>query len=365
MINSIYLVSFLEPSGPINQAYNIVTGFDKSVINPVIVTLFPEKEQSWLDRFRGDGLEIIQLNCKSLSFFSARKKLMNVVKERNVSVVHAAGVRAIITASLLPKSVKTVMTARSHMADLEEKESTLINKVAQLIFKTALKKINVLASCSKSLAADLQKECGLSFVPVQNGVDTDKFVPLSRDEKKQLRAKLGLPSDKMIFISCAVLYPRKNMELLINSFSRLKRSDYLFLIVGEGEERDKLHDLAKNNPNIVFTGKKSNVPEYYQASDVFASSSLAEGLPNTVLEAMACGLPCVLSDIGSHEEILEYDREAGVILDLNNKDWSKDIEKVFSWNLEEKSKIARQLIVNNLSKYIMAAKYANLYMSEN
>lgn len=365
MINSIYLVSFLEPSGPINQAYNIVTGFDKTIINPVIVTLFPEKKLSWLDKFREEGLEIIQFNCNSLSLFSARKKLMKLVKERNVSVVHAAGVRAVITASLLPKSVKTVMTARSHMADLEEKENSFVNMVARWFFKYALKRINVLASCSKSLAADLQKECGLSFVPIQNGVDTDKFVPLSNDEKKQLKAKLGIPSDKLIFISCAVLYPRKNMELLINSFCKLKRCDYIFLIVGEGEEKDKLQYLAKNNPNIVFTGKKSNVQEYYQASEVFVSSSLAEGLPNTVLEAMACGLPCVLSNIGSHEEILEYDKEAGVILDLNNKDWSEDIETAFSWNLEEKSRIARQLIENNLSKYIMAAKYADLYLFAN
>lgn len=364
MINSIYLVSFLDPSGPINQAYNMVTGFDKTIINPVIVTLFPEKEQSWLDRFRNDGLEIIQLNCGSLSLFSARKKLLKVVKERNVSVVHAAGVRAVITASLLPKSVKTVMTARSHMADLEEKESTFVNKVAQWIFKSALKRINVLASCSKSLAEDLQKECGLSFVPIQNGVDTDKFVPLSRDVKIQLRAKLGIPSDKLVFISCAVLYPRKNMGLVINSFNKLRRSDYQLLIVGVGEEKEKLQNLAKGNPNIIFTGKKSNVKDYYQASDIFISSSLAEGLPNTVLEAMACGLPCLLSNIGSHEEILEYDPNAGMIISLNKRDWSNEINDAFNWKLEEKSKIARQLIDHHLSKYRMAEKYTNLYLNK-
>ena len=144
----------------------------------------------------------------------------------------------------------------------------------------------------------------------------------------------------------------------------LGRNDYDFVIVGDGEEKERLQLLAEGNKHIHFVGKHDNVVEYYQAADVFVSSSLAEGLPNTVIEAMACGLPCVLSDIGPHEEILEYDPEAGLIARLGKNDWTEELNEVFGWNLQEKSEKARKIIDNHLSKYIMAEKYAMLYQTK-
>lgn len=363
MINSIYLVSFLSPSGPINQALNLLAGFDKREVNAIIVTLFSEKKESWIDRFKDAGIEVIQLKSTSFAIISARRELIKIIKERKIAIVHASGVRAVIIASLLPDNVKTVITARSHMADLEEMRSPFVNKIMQFVFKTALKRITRLTSCSKSLASDLYLECGLNFKPIPNGVDTDKFFMINHKGKQILKSKLEIPFNKIIFISCAVLCPRKNMSLIINSFNYLKRNDYILLIVGEGEEKDKLQELAKNNPNIIFTGKRNNVQEYYQVSDIFISSSLAEGLPNSVLEAMACGLPCILSKIGSHEEILDYANDAGMLLSLDKKLWTEEIEKAFTWDLEKRSQIARNLIDNHLSKQIMAKEYTNLYLS--
>jgi glycosyltransferase involved in cell wall biosynthesis len=69
--------------------------------------------------------------------------------------------------------------------------------------------------------------------------------------------------------------------------------------------RDELESKYGIDSRIRFLGRVSNVQEYLQASDYFVSASLAEGLPNAVLEALACGLPCLLSDIAEHQEILQ------------------------------------------------------------
>ena len=120
--------------------------------------------------------------------------------------------------------------------------------------------------------------------------------------------------------------------------------------------------LAATSGNIIIIGKVNDPLHYYQAADFLISSSLAEGLPNTVLEAMSCGLPCILSNIGPHYEMLEYDEEAGIIFDKSDsQDLKSKIDTVLKWDYKIRSDRARKMIVNNLSKYVMANNYTDIY----
>jgi glycosyltransferase involved in cell wall biosynthesis len=116
------------------------------------------------------------------------------------------------------------------------------------------------------------------------------------------------------------------------------------------------------NNNVVFLGFTSNVASYLRVADFFISASISEGLPNTVMEALACGLPVCLSDIPSHREILMINPKAGRLFKVHDsEDLSLRIDEILSedQNLIRESSI--ELIRNNLNAKNMAFQYLKLY----
>lgn len=361
MINVIYLVSELVPSGPIHQALNIVTGFDKSEINVMVVTLFEEREQSWIDRFLERGIRVVQLHLSRKKIFLAHKKLLPIIKEEKIDVVHSSGFSADIVNCMLRHHVLTVSTFRSHISDICERNNFIVRCLSRIIFRYSLKHIKIIVGCSNALAADMEKELGRKCAIVQNGADIDYYRPVSVTEKENLRNKLRIPIDKSVFVSVGLLEPRKNMVSLIRAFNDLP-NQYFLVIVGDGVEKEMLNKTIKNKEQVFLVGQVNNSLEYYQSADFFISASLAEGLPNTVLEAMSCGLPCLLSDIGPHREMLNYDKDAGCIFDHSDINFIyNSILDTNSWDMNKASKAARGLIVNNLSMYCMSSNYTDLY----
>lgn len=365
-MNVIYIVSDLRPVGPTNQAYNLITGLMRFNCSAMIVTLFDEPDDSWIGRFRASGIKIVQLHSDRKHLKCAARIIDQIIIQSQINVVHSSGLSADTTNRFIKSKVYKITTIRQEFNEIAEERNNIIKFISRIITKANYKAMNLRVACSHILAKDVQKATGYEIRSVENGVDIDRFVPVSLDDKIQLRAKLGLPFDKTIYISIGVFYKRKQMFELVQSFLSIESDSAVLLLVGNGETFDQVNDLASRHENIILAGKQSDPLPYYQASDIFISAALAEGLPNTVLEAMACGLPCVLSDIGPHKEILEYNKNAGAF--FRTADYS-DIKKVLTdsldWDVKSKSSEAITLININLSKYIMASNYYNLYKQFN
>lgn len=361
-MNVLYLVSELVPSGPINQALNLVTGFDKREVNATIVTLFDERKQSWMGKYVSRGVKVIQLHSSRKKIFSAKKRLVAIIKENRIDVVHSSGFSADLVNSMLGNHVLTVSTFRSHISDICERNNFLVRFVSRTLFRYSLSRIRILVGCSHALTKDMQECLHRKCKVVQNGADIDHYKVLTGPEKQALRRKFGLPADKKIFVTVGALEPRKNMALIIHAFNKIGSSDLCLVIVGDGEEYGMLQELKGDNTRILLTGNTMEPLPYYQSADYFVSASLAEGLPNTVLEAMSCGLPTLLSDIAPHAEMLAYDENAGCTFNrYDADDLVRTIFGALEWDLDKKSLQARLLIENNLSKYCMAANYHAIY----
>ena len=110
-------------------------------------------------------------------------------------------------------------------------------------------------------------------------------------------------------------------------------------------------------------GDVPNVNEYLQASDVYLSTSYSEGLPNGVLEAMATNIPCILSNIPQHLEILECDQECGLsyVIDDDN-DFIKQLQKIHKEDLTKMGNNARMVVEKNFSSKVMSKKYQDVYL---
>jgi glycosyltransferase involved in cell wall biosynthesis len=169
---------------------------------------------------------------------------------------------------------------------------------------------------------DLYDECRKVGVPasravlLENGIDTVEYTrKLAIDQAK---AKLGLPASGFTIGSVGRLAPEKAFDVMIRSIGDLRKKglDVNLVIVGEGEDRHRLEGIVAElglPDHVRLPGWQSDVRTYYEAMDLFALSSLREGLPNVLLEAMALEVPCVATRINGIPRLL-HDGRNGLLV---------------------------------------------------
>lgn len=139
------------------------------------------------------------------------------------------------------------------------------------------------------------------------GITLDDFSDLQVDYKTK-RAELGLKDTDIVCISAGDLVARKNYGIAIEALAKIKNSNVHYLICGVGPEKDNLEKLAVENEiaeRIHFLGFRSDVKELMKISDIFLFTTLQEGMPRSMMEAMACGLPCIASKIRGNVDLLD------------------------------------------------------------
>ncbi|UCD93175.1 MAG: glycosyltransferase family 4 protein [Methanobacteriota archaeon] len=147
----------------------------------------------------------------------------------------------------------------------------------------------------------LEKEYGVTSAVLPNGVDVERFKPIPKDEA---RKELGLDVSSKYIVSVGAFLPFKGIDYLIHAFTRVVESipNARLLLLGDGAQRKQLRRLTRDlkvEDSVLFHGwvPFEKMPQYLSASDLFVHPSTSEGFPNVVLEAMASGLPIVMSNV--------------------------------------------------------------------
>lgn len=147
---------------------------------------------------------------------------------------------------------------------------------------------------------------GADFDILPNAIDAERF-RFSEQVRQRYRAELGL-GDAFTVAHVGRLNHAKNHDFLLAAFAEVlkKEPSAKLLLIGDGELRIPLEAAATQLPNgaVIFMGARTDIPQLLQAADVFAFPSHFEGLPVTMIEAQAAGLPCVMSDRITNECIV-------------------------------------------------------------
>jgi len=360
-ISVLYLVSRLRRQGPIFQLYNIIKYLDREKFHPHVVTLSPEAPESFLAAF-----EKIDVGCHSLglsrmaSMILGPKKIGKLISENPVDLVHVFDYRSTLLCANFPVGIPRVVTCRQSYRQVF---GPILGRIMMKTFLRACTKCERIVAVSNSIRNLIENGILRHIDIIHNGIDQDKFKPIDEEEKKHLRSRLGLPLNKRVFVSVGFLSENKGLPTLIEAFkkSQERQSDVLVLL-GNGPLREKCLRLATGKSDIRLAGFVENVEDYLGAADVFVSASLTEGCPNAVMEALACGLPVILSDIPAHREILDFNKRAGLLFPTNDM---ASLSKAFSESLNgyysEKSQAALSIINNHLNAGSMSLKYQELY----
>ncbi|KPL57765.1 glycosyltransferase family 4 protein [Rossellomorea vietnamensis] len=150
------------------------------------------------------------------------------------------------------------------------------------------------------------------------GVNTETFQPISEKDKAERKKSFGYQPDDFLLFYAAEFNENKNQQMLIKALASIKEEvpNAKLLLAGEGNLQNTCKELAKTlevEHMVNFLGFRKDIPELLPMCDVAVASSLREGLPVNILEAMACGLPVVASGNRGHRELIEENRNGYLV----------------------------------------------------
>ena len=359
----LFLVSSLKQSGPTRQLLYLTSGLDRQQFYARVLTLSPECAASMSADFAAADIMVESLNLNRVQgLLCSRQGVLDALHERSSCIVHGQGIRADLLLSRLPTSVHRATTVRANLRyDYPRKFGRTIGSVMSRIHYRALRSLDHVFCVSAEVKEDLARH-GIRATIVYNGVDTSWYQPCSPTERRNLRAKLGIPQDATVFASVGALIVRKDPLSVINGFALAsKGQNYRLVMLGDGILMDTCRKAASETPGVLLPGNVKDVRPWLQASDVYVSASTSEGLPNGVLEALSCGLPVCLSDIAGHSEILRVMPDAGALFrvgDIPSLSEAMRILAVMSPTLQPK---ALALARCHFSATAMAQSYQRFY----
>ena len=361
-IKVLYLITRLvKNAGPINQAYNLATAFKKiPEVDFKIACISEEYEgNSFESKFKDADVDILRFPHKGYEIWKCVRDIKKYVNDNNIDIVHSSGLRADFVNALIGGNVKHITTQRSEPINIYEGGHRIIAKICERIELFSINRMDKVIACSKALSKLIGDEYCINLEYVQNAVDTDIFTPVSGEKKIELRRKLNLPVDRIILLYAGSLIPRKNIDYLVSAYNA-SGCDALLVLIGD---RNGIYESVykqQNNNNILFLGQQTPI-DYVRCADFTISASLSEGLPNSSLESMACGIPMILSDIGPHKELMEAG-DMGILFSTANEENLKTaLEVVMAKDYPQMVNNCLSAVENHFSKYQCALNYCKKY----
>ena len=211
---------------------------------------------------------------------------------------------------------------------------------------------------------------------IPNGVDTTKYRPVTPEEKRRLRLEIGIPDHAVVLAYLGWLGHGKGTDVLLKTWASLRRTHPELLLLTVGDYLDgtningpmaeflRTHDLSPDllrSPDWKHVGRVPDAEKYLQASDLFCFPSRREGFGTVQIEAMACGLPCVVNDLPGVSADIFPDETAGFRIANNNVEaYVQALSDLIAHPEKRNStgRAARDRVVQCFSREVVATRYA-------
>ena len=366
----LHVIHHLYVGGMENGLVNLINNMPPNHYRHAIACI--EDYSDFCKRITRPGVDIFALHRSQIGVWKLRYELFRLCRKLQPTIVHSRNLSGLD--ALLPARLAGVPHC------IHGEHGWDISDLAGLAWKPNLLRrlhsplIQHYITVSKDLQRHLIERVGISakrISQVYNGVDTERFAPLAEKPKAWLPP--AFRGDDLILIgSVGRMQSVKDHATLIQAFSQLienqpdLRKRLRLLIVGDGPMLDELRTLA-NSLNLSklawLPGSRENIPEVYQALDVFVLPSLNEGISNTILEAMASRLPVVATAVGGNVELVE-DGVCGRLFPARDINVLAQILEAYAMDESLRlthSQAARTIAVERYSLQAMVSRYQRIY----
>ena len=260
-------------------------------------------------QLQAEGVAVICLDRQPGRDYGVAWKLARHIRERGIKVVHAHQYTPFFYAALAKLAVagqfRLILT--EHGRHYPDTVAPLRRGLNRIVLDRLADAVNACCSFSAKALSRNDGFAGRRIEIVENGIVVEKY--RSNVDRSALRDGLNLKNDRRYIAMVARFHPVKDHAMLMRAFARIAplRNDVDLLLVGDGPLRANLEEQARQAgvaERVRFLGIRRDVAEILQAVDVFALTSASEAASLTLLEAMASGLPVVVTDVGGNPEIV-------------------------------------------------------------
>ncbi|MCK6609964.1 MAG: glycosyltransferase family 4 protein [Bacteroidia bacterium] len=346
----LFIQSTLERGGITSQLICLIPELIKLGHEPSILTLSTEPIDSEEKFFENLGVPVYKLGIKRCwPTFAIGILFKRILRQINPDIIQTSTLRPTVFSSKFGVGFKRVGVLQSDIIEnyCDTYGSFLGRKFADAEFK-AFKKLEGQVVVSRFLRDKFGSRLGQNLHIIPNGIPKPTVNPYP-----------NLNEEKTYFLVAGLLIPRKNPELIINAFLKSKWSKTAQLrMAGKGPLLESLIEKYKEFPQIHFCGQLNSdeLGKERSMASLYISASLSEGLPFSVIEALAWKLPCLLSDIPPHTELAALN-DKGVSLFKSNSETDL-IERLDALELAGNKVELRFPDAENMAK-----SYFNLYQS--
>jgi sugar transferase (PEP-CTERM/EpsH1 system associated) len=352
----VHLVYSLGFGGLEQVIVNLINNSTEYNVQHCIITL--TAEQDLYESIKPEVL-IYNLNKNPGKDLSTHWKLYKLLKKLNADVIHSYNLGTIeyqLVAFLA--GIKVRIHAEHGRVYNDRYGTNKAHNIFRRLFSTIITKFIVVSPDLYQWARAILKLNEDKLVLVYNGVDTRLY---NRSDDKYER-----------YTICMVgrLDSIKNQKMLIDSYIQIKTrypdfKNTRVLLVGDGSLRQEISDQIESHnlsEEIIILGFRSDVSDILSKSNIFVLTSLYEAMPMTVIEAMACGVPVISTNVGGVGNVLTEDE--GWLIELGANEELNDllIETYRTPSLRnKKGKAGRELVIRNFSMDRMVESYMGLY----
>jgi glycosyltransferase involved in cell wall biosynthesis len=367
----LYITTGLSTGGAEIMLYNLLSRINRERFFPIVLSLM--KPETWGDRIKALGIPVHTLSMEAgKPTLNSLWKLLRLVHQFKPDLIEGwmyHGNLAAQFASLFYLSKIPVIWTIHHSLHSLESEKSLTIKIIKLgaYLSHLTAKIAFVSQASKRQHEALGYSHKNSCI-IPNGFDTSLFVPLS--SAKLVKIELGIPQKSMLIGMICRYHPMKDHANFLQAAALLLKTypDIHFLLIGTAVDQTnqnliQLMKELKLSAQIHLLGERTDIPRLTAALDILTvASAYGEAFPLVVGEAMSCGVPCVVTDVGDSAWIVG---KTGRCVPPKNSEalaaaW-KELIELGSEARSDLGKAARNRIIENFSLEYVVNEYEKIY----
>ena len=273
------------------------------------------------DKAESAGARLLSVPDRGIWDVSVFRRLLQICREENVAIWHAHDYKSNALGLAIRRFHRMKLVTTVHGWGVQDSRRV---SLYYWVDRRCLPRYDHVLCVSKDLVA-ICNRAGVSperLSLIHNAIDLEGF---HRSRTQEFaKAELNLPADRIVIGAVGRLSAEKGFDRLIRATSQLAEEGLpvYTVIIGEGQERPNLERLIGElgaRRHVELTGFRSDVKRLFEAMDIFALSSVREGLPNVVLEAMAMGVPVVATRVAGTPELIRHN-ENGLLVDIGDDD---------------------------------------------
>lgn len=355
MINIVFINYQLGYGGAERQLINLVKGLDREKFNPTVLTFYSGVQEKEL---KEANVRVLSLGKKGRwEVFGFLFRLYQKLKILKPDVIHGyltvPSILTILFKPFFPKA-RMIIGLRGSKAEFQHYDwlARLVDSLQCFLSRfSSLIIVNSKAGFRDSINQGYPEG---KMIVIPNGIDIERFKP-NKEAGLSLRREWGIKDGEIVIGRVGRFDPMKDHPTFLHAAALFakKRSDVRFVCVGNGPDgyTNELVALANQlglSDRLLWVGLHADMPTIFNAFDmVSSSSSFGEGFPNVIGEAMACKVPCVVTDVGDSSWIVE---KTGIVVPPKNPEaLAEGWEKILDEDINEKTNQARLRIENNFS----------------